>query len=109
MTDPLRGEDGEMLGEWQCPDCTTHVHLHDNPEHDSHDWTRDFIREHRYVHEQQLEAEHNGDRGMLRLALKYPALHAAIIQVHGPATDLHPEHRAQILRSAGIADHHEEI
>jgi hypothetical protein len=103
MTDPLLDADGQLLEKWHCPDCNTHVHLHSDPQHESHYWTRDFIREHEYVHRQQLEA-HHGDRGMLRLALKYPALHAAIIQVHGPATDLTPEHRARILRSAGIQE-----
>lgn len=104
MPDPLCGADGEMLTSWHCPDCNTNVHLHEDPEHPSHDWTRDFIAEHERVHRAQLEAEHNGDRGMLRLALKYPSLHAAIIQVHGPATDLVPEHRAQILQAANISE-----
>lgn len=103
MTDPLLDADGQLLETWRCPDCPTNVHLHSDPEHESQDKTRDFIREHEYVHRSHLE-HHGGDRGMMRLALRYPSLHAAIIQVHGPATDLDPEHRAQILRSAGIAE-----
>jgi hypothetical protein len=88
---------------WQCPDCKTTIHLHADPEHPSHEWTADFIREHEYVHEQHLE-HHKGDRPMMRLALKYPALHAAIIEVHGPIEGLAQEHRAEILRQAGIED-----
>lgn len=104
MTDPLVDADGNLLDWWHCPDCNTHIRLHDDPSHDSHDWTRDFITEHQYVHEEHLRERHNGDRGMLRFALKYPAYHAAIIQIHGPIEDLHPDHRAEILRKAGIRE-----
>lgn len=103
MTDPLYDSNGCLLEVWHCPDCNTHVHLHSSEDHESHSWTRDFIREHEYVHRQQLEA-HGGDRSMLRLALRHPALHAAIIQVHGPIAGLPDEHRAEILRSAGIEE-----
>ncbi|MFJ4653844.1 hypothetical protein ACIP5Y_21465 [Nocardia sp. NPDC088792] len=103
MTDPLLNEDGTLRETWNCLDCKTTWHLHSEPAHPSHDAARDFIREHEYVHAQHL-AHHGGDRSMMRLALKYPALHAAIIQVHGPVEDLHPDHRAQILRAADIAE-----
>ena len=103
MTDPLCGDDGEMLDMWHCPDCDTHIHLHEDPDHDSHDWSRDFIREHQYVHAEHLES-HGGDVGMMRLALKYPALHAGIIEVHGPTEGLADEHMRQILQAAGIED-----
>lgn len=103
MTDPTRDADGTLYERWECPDCRTIIHLHDDPDHPSHDWTRDFVAEHEYVHSTHLE-RHHGDRGMMRLALKYPAVHVGIIQVHGPIPDLHPEHRAQILRAAGIED-----
>ncbi len=103
MTDPTCDADGNLADVWQCPDCNTRIHSHSDPDHASHDWTRDFVREHQYVHDQHLN-HHDGDGGMMRLALKYPALHAAIIQVHGPIEDLAAEHRAQILYSAGIEE-----
>ena len=107
MTDPLLDADGNLAAEWHCPDCNTHIALHDDPEHISHDWTRAFIAEHLRVHEEVLAQRHNGDRSMLRLALRFPTFHAAVIQVHGPIKGLTDEHRAQILRSAGIPDHQE--
>ncbi len=110
MHDRLRGPDGNILEVWHCPDCNTHAYLHPDPDHSSNHWMRqEFLPEHEYVHRQQLKMDHDGDRGMLRLALKYPALHAAIIQVQGPAADLAPEHRAHILRTAGIKDEEGEI
>lgn len=102
--DPLLDKHGALRDRWHCTDCDTHVHLHPDPDHPSHEWTREFLAEHEYVHQQQMEAEHRGDRGALRLALKYPSLHAAIIQVHGPITDLNEDHRAQILRAARIEE-----
>lgn len=102
--DPTRNPDGTLAEKWSCPDCKTHVHLHSDPDHASHDWTRDFVREHRYVHDQVLHAEHNGDRGSLRLALKYPAHHAAIVEIHGPIANLTPDHRRQLMAAAGIDD-----
>lgn len=102
-TDPLLDEDGNLLGTWSCPDCRTNIHLHSDPDHLSHDWTRGAIREHEGLHAMHLE-HHGGDRPMMRLALRYPHVHAAIIQIHGPATELEPEHRTQILRAAGIEE-----
>jgi len=112
MDDPLRDATGQLLKMWVCPDCPptrmhdrhrTRVHLHPDPDHPSQDATRDFIREHQYVHEQHL-LRCAGDRSMMQLALRYPALHAGIIQVYGPIEDLTAEHRAQILQSAGFKD-----
>lgn len=104
MADPTRDADGNVYPMWKCPDCRTFIHLHSDPDHPSHDWTRNAVAEHEYVHREHLAVLHAGDRGSLRLALRYPGLHSAIIQVHGPIPDLHPEHRAQILRSAGIEE-----
>jgi hypothetical protein len=106
--DILTDEHGNTYRKWSCPDCSgkTNVYLHIDPDHQSNAWHPDFVREHDYVHERHLE-HHGGDRGVMRLALKYPALHAAIIQVHGPISGLTSEHRAQILLRAGIDEGNE--
>lgn len=88
--------------QWHCPDCATVIHLHPNEDHESNDWTRDFLKEHLYVHEENLANSHDGHRGSLRLALKYPHIHAAVVKVYGPIKDLTDEHQVQIYEAAGI-------
>lgn len=88
--------------QWHCPDCATVIHLHPDEDHESNNWTRDFLKEHLYVHEENLKNIHDGHKESLRLALKYPNVHAAIIKVHGPLRDLTDEHQVQIYEAAGI-------
>lgn len=96
---------------WKCPDCNcekgfgTEIWLHPDEDHTSNDWTRSFIAEHQYVHEENLANMYSGNRNSMRLALKYPHVHTAIIRVLGPIEGLTDEHQVQIYESARIPNH----
>lgn len=92
----------ECQTQWHCPDCATVIHLHPDEDHHSNEWTRSFIKEHVYVHEENLANSHDGHRETMRLALKYPHIHAAIVKVYGPVKDLTDEHQVQIYEASGI-------
>lgn len=88
---------------WCCDFCATVIHLHPEEDHFSNAWTLDFIAEHTYVHEENLKNMHDGHEGSFKLALKYPHIHAAVVQVYGPVKDLTDEHQVQIYEAAGIS------
>lgn len=96
---------------WKCPDCDadegygTEIWLHPDENHESNDWTRSVIAEHQYVHAEHLKNRYNDNLNSMRLALKYPHVHRAIIEVYGPIENLTDEHQVQIYESAGIPNH----
>jgi hypothetical protein len=96
---------------WKCPDCDNvpyrghEIWLHEDEDHPSNDWTRQYIAHHMAVHDENCENMYGGNRNVLRFALKYPNAHRAVTEVHGPIQDLPLEHQYHIYESAGIPNH----